>query len=747
MGFLNGILLLGASLAILPILIHLLNKQRHRPVPWAAVDFLVQALERESRRLRVREIVLMTIRALAVICLAVALARPTVAGKVGLRGARRTTAAVILLDNSLSMSYDNGHETRFDSAKRLVRTILGQLDKGSWCALYTFSDDVRAPFGEPTRNLHYIEQELDSAVLPSDGGTHPEFAFERALSLMSDHLEFQGADREVYIVTDMQSEAWRGKQASFGRLLESLSERADVYLVDAGDPGRENVAVVGLRASEAQASVDMPVTLTAEVRNYGYAKQTGLTVDFFVDAKPGKKQNATHRTTVDLAPGQATRVHCVTRFRTGGDHWVEVRLGDDRLQTDNRRYLTVDVVDEAHVLLVDGRNRRADDPLAGEAGFLRHALTPINRDGKNGHHTILAEVTPADRLAERNLSQYHAVALCNVSSLKRPVLEKLREQVRSGMGLLVFLGDNVAPTRYHGSLGLGTSGLLPASIGEAWGKAPKPGTTARPMYKTFAVGLNNLAHPVMSFFKDEEARPLLTDISVFRAFSLRPETESGSTVIARFDDGRPAVVEKPYGTGFVVLFGFPATSLDFGGWSNFPTQFAFPIIMRRVMTRLAVGHRPPKNLIVGTPIVGDLDPADQRTPVRISAPTPIGNRVALPEAAGDGRARFEFGLTDKGLTYKAGFYEVVLDRPGASPTIYSLNSVANESDLTRVTPDEIRVAHPNFDFRWVSKSADFPDLLDRERRGMELWPWFIVLVFTLLILESTLAFRWGKSEA
>ncbi len=230
MAFLNPFLIGFLALGSVPIIIHLLNKRRFRPVQWAAMEFLLKALKQNSRRLQIRDLLLMAIRTLAVLLLVLALARPTLAGRINFLGARSQTGAVILIDNSFSMGYHNGRETRFDVAKRLVKTILTQLDKGAWCAVYAFNDEVRSPLGDPSQNLGYIEQELDRYVFLSDGGTNLEKGLQKAKKLFETHPEYKAASKEIYLITDMQARAWNPKNVSsgFGGMLQGLTEESSI---------------------------------------------------------------------------------------------------------------------------------------------------------------------------------------------------------------------------------------------------------------------------------------------------------------------------------------------------------------------------------------------------------------------------------------------------------------------------------------------------------------------------------------
>ena len=105
MTFLNGFLATFAALGAIPVIIHLLNRRRFKVVSWAAMEFLLATIKKNYRRLQLRDIILMCLRAAALVFLALALARPTIAssGALSSLGQEGRTSAVIVLDNSLSM--------------------------------------------------------------------------------------------------------------------------------------------------------------------------------------------------------------------------------------------------------------------------------------------------------------------------------------------------------------------------------------------------------------------------------------------------------------------------------------------------------------------------------------------------------------------------------------------------------------------------------------------------------------------
>ncbi len=738
---LNPFLLWFAALGAVPIIIHMLNKRRYRPVVWAAMEFLMQAIQKNARRLQLRDIILMLIRTAAIICLALALARPTINSKSFVGGTK--TGAVILLDNSLSMGYTTGGsvngrpETRFDVAKKLAKTILDQLEPGSWCALYTFNGDVHSPIGDPSQNIVYIKQEMESAAAISDGSTNVEKAMEKAAQLLDRHAEFKQANREVYVITDMQAYPWSGKMVSggFGKSLKDLGERASVYIVNAGDNAAENVAVIDLAPTDTLATIDMPITCVAKIKNFGQNDVKGLVVDFFADPVAGDERPA-QRFTVDIPAGETSSVSFERKFSTGGDHRVSCRLAEDRLPADGKRACSIEVIDEAKVLLVDGKDQRVDDPIYNETGFLRFALSPKDPENPDKQNLITTDVIMHHRLADTNLTNYQAVVLSNVARISQPVATALEKQVKNGNGVMIFLGDQIDPAAYNTVLGASGVNLLPAKIGNPWGESVSADADKYP--PSIGYSTEKLSHPIMVDFPNQNCVELLTTVKIYRGYDLEIPKDDSVRVVAYYANGKPAAVEKKIGTGYVLMFASPATT----SWSDLPTQPAFAIMMSRAANMLTLGNRPAKNVPVGAPIQCLLQQSDQNLMVHITPPYPGVKVDSKPDVTPD--AHVQVGIND---TERAGFYDIVVDRDPKLNMAYAVNPDTElESNLNTVAPEQIRQDYPEFRFTYIAKSDDLANKVLQERKGSELWPWLIGAVFFLLALESFLANRWAPRD-
>ena len=88
MNFLQPWILYALPLMALPILIHLINRHRHRSVDWAAMMFLVSAKRMNKGMARLRYLLIMLLRMLAIAVLVFAVSRPLATGSLGSLGGR-----------------------------------------------------------------------------------------------------------------------------------------------------------------------------------------------------------------------------------------------------------------------------------------------------------------------------------------------------------------------------------------------------------------------------------------------------------------------------------------------------------------------------------------------------------------------------------------------------------------------------------------------------------------------------------
>jgi len=152
MTFMNPLLLLAALGIGLPILAHLLNRYKVKQTDWAAMRFLNRSVRVRSRQLRLRDLLLLSLRCLAVLLLALALSRPATrsAGSSWLPGERRA-GVILALDGSYSMEHTDGDATRFQRALKQIGVISEQIHPGDPVSLVLLGPKHRVA----VRNMAY----------------------------------------------------------------------------------------------------------------------------------------------------------------------------------------------------------------------------------------------------------------------------------------------------------------------------------------------------------------------------------------------------------------------------------------------------------------------------------------------------------------------------------------------------------------------------------------------------------------
>src|SRR6188474_2264658 len=120
--FLNPLLLWGLLAAAVPIAIHLLNRRRHKTIQWAAMQFLLKATRESRGKKKLRHILILTCRALALAALAFAAAKPVISGLFGWGGGK-VDLVVLLLDRSASMEAKpaDGYDSRREIVLKKIR--------------------------------------------------------------------------------------------------------------------------------------------------------------------------------------------------------------------------------------------------------------------------------------------------------------------------------------------------------------------------------------------------------------------------------------------------------------------------------------------------------------------------------------------------------------------------------------------------------------------------------------------------
>ncbi|HEX7077151.1 MAG TPA: BatA domain-containing protein [Candidatus Eisenbacteria bacterium] len=686
--FLNPSFLWALPVAAIPVLIHLLSRRRLPEVAFPTTQFLRSLEPREIRRLRLREILLLVLRTLALIFLVLAFARPSVTPA----GATTHAAAAvgIVLDDSESMgAIDDRARPRLQGAAERALAIAdaGRAGDELYLTLATRPDDPESERPRDRVRLRRVIAAIEAAPLP---GRLAEALRRLRLTLGRSALR----TREIYLISDLQRSNLTGEARVEIREAARAGIRVQVVpVVEGRTPNHAFEAV----DPEARPGPDgRGLEVRARLSNFA----DGPTDRLAIRVRRGDALIGGGDAT--LGAGQAAWVSMPLEARAlsdSGGTGVVVESDEDALPLDDHWYAVLGAPRRLRILRIAEARGGAPPPR-----FASLALDPAG-DGSSG---FLVETGSPALLSTLSRSRADAVLLDDVASLSADAEAKLRAFVEDGGGLVVALGPHSDPDYYSRRL---FPGLVDLALDQPE-RAPESGA--------FELRARVPGHEVLEGLQVGVGSPLtqarLTGLVRGRVTSPRAE------VIVQTTSGDPLVVAAPKVSVFL-----SSLSED---WGDLPYSGAFVPLVRGLVAHAA--HAPAASADAA-PRVGE------RPATRLDT-APPGALLVRGPAGYTSSASVE----TEGTAFRA-----VADAPAAAPGFYSFEAGGRALAVTAVNPDPIEsdlAAVPADSLRTPGSARSAPvgslattaaleSFLRDTRRGRELWIAALVLAAILLMAE------------
>lgn len=701
MSFLNPWMLLGALGIGLPILAHILNHYQVRQTDWAAMRFLNRNIRVRSRQIRLRDLLLLILRCVALLFLISALARP--AWKDGtadwLPGESRA-GVIIALDTSFSMAQEESGESRFDRALDQVKTIASKIKTGDPVSLVLLSGS-----GEViARNMAFDPAKFDTLL--EDIRTSPEsLVLDDAPGQIDALLKAMDApQKEVYLITDTQARDWRSASEQFLESLASLTEDSSLFLVPV-DGSASNLAVTGLELVSGVLRKGTTARYQATVHNFG--TEPALSIEVSCRVEGGQVDR---KTIPSLSPGASATVSLFVPFLNAGATRITAEIQDDSLATDNIRRIVAVVRDKVSVLCVDGSN--------GDAGRLVMAAL-LARGEAGGDEDYLCRVIPWLSLPTENLAEVDVVVLADVPEATPAQIEQISRHVREGNGLIWFAGKEVKTSRWNEHAASGPNPLLPARLGLPVDtrKASGAGRPLEPKLPDHSVSL-----PLQSLPED-----LFSETRFLKRLDVQPGPAS-FPILTLAGGGGPILLEQSHGRGHVFLFTTSATN----DWNNMAQTPVFPMLMQQMVTYLS-GREYEQPRLVGDSL--SLSYTSEPDASDAVFETPSGETI--PVSVRQYQNEFIALLEE---SKEAGFYlgKVSVQSPGIPVAV---NVDSGESEVASLSREELKKSLEGTEIKIVDAETNLASLIETSRSGRSAWRHFMIAGLVFLLIESLLADR------
>ena len=523
MVFLTPLFLIGLLAALIPVAIHLIRREKPPKVMFSTIRFLKKTSKKLVLFQHLQQIALLLLRAAVIVLLVLAFARPLFNQSVARLLDADPQSAVILLDLSMSMRWQDN----FDQAKAEALAVVDRLSGGDELGLIAFSGAAEVVRELDTEDGQ-LRELIESFDEPGFGSTryHPNL---RLADQMLEDSRYE--NRAIYLISDFQEVGLQDADESW-----KLAPGVALYLIDVGSADSENLVLTDVRSPEQLLEDSAQQQILARVRSTGTqylgSGEVSLSLNGqMVDRRP-----------VDLTDRSEQVVTFAVDFEAEGDYVGEIRIAGDDFADDNAYYFTVDVLPKINVLLVNGE--ASDNWFDDEGHWFGLAVSSTDSSPFS-----LQTIDPAE-LSAAAMRQSDVVALLNVGELTSSQAAALGEYVVNGGSLLIAPGDRVDERAFNQQLGE----ISPARLEQV-------GLLGRDDYLVIAD--YDRRHPIL--------RPLGSDWSARFQGHWRLTPSEDAKVLMQFDNTEAALVEKDVGEGKVLLF---ASSLDLE-WNNLALQGLF----------------------------------------------------------------------------------------------------------------------------------------------------------------------------
>ncbi len=378
MSFLQPWILFGLPLLALPVIIHLINQFRHRTVQWGAMQFLLSAKRMNRGMARLKQILILSMRVLAVLGLIVALSRPLAGGWLGLTLGGAADTSIILLDRSASME-EQDPRTGFSKRETALRKVAELLETRGGSNRVILIENAWLDPQEIASPAKLCELPMSQPT-----ATHADVAamLQRAMDYLNDNVVGQA---DVWLITDLRSRDWTpdsGRWEGIRSLAQEAGDSMRLYVLSYPEVADQNLSVAtGPVRRQAGAQGDALVT-DIHLRRQGKAEAESVPLGITINGTRTVGE-------VDLGQPEVTLQGYAIPIDKGTQQgWGRIDLPNDSNPQDNAAYFVFGEAPPRTTVVVTNDSAVADPIIAA-------ATAPADPG-----FTYLAEKLTVDRANE-----------------------------------------------------------------------------------------------------------------------------------------------------------------------------------------------------------------------------------------------------------------------------------------------------------------------------------------------------------
>ncbi|AFH50573.1 Hypothetical protein IALB_2870 [Ignavibacterium album JCM 16511] len=687
MTFLNPAVLIGLLAAAIPVIIHLLNLRKLKKIEFSTLAFLKELQKNKIRKIKIKQWLLLLLRVLIILLIVLAFARPALRGLSisGTTSAAKTTA-VIIIDDTFSMSVLSQNGSYFNQAKDLSKKIIEQLKEGDEAALVFLSQANRQQ--NLTNDFNSLLTELNQKEI-----SYAKPDLNKAIALAAQLVnKSNNFNRELYLFTDFQKNIFPSDELK-SDLSDLLNENVKLYSFSLSDKTVFNLGIDELIVNSQIFEKDKPITFIVTVTNYSEQNVQNGVLSLFINNKRSAQKS------FDVESGKSVIIDVEAVSEETGFVDVVAEIETDDIENDNRRFSSLLIPDKISALIISDENN--------SSRYLKLALQTVSNE------KIKFDESNSNQLGGVQLKNYDVVFLCsdNVSQS----VEKLKSFLNDGGSLVIIPSVNTDLNKLNDILRNLSIPLVSGFAGKLNDKS-----------LSIQFDKMDFNHPIFLnlFRKDDKKNIESPSINYFIKFS----TQGKGINIITLTEGSSFLSEFKSGNGKIFFFN---TAFDLS-WSNFPIKTIFaPLIVKSVFY-LSQKDNTQNNLTAGETITIDLNKINSAQ-IKVLRPDSSAEFINVDLA---NQKFVEYTNTD--LT---GFYKIFSANELANNI--AVNHERSESNPVYADEKEFEKYLEQINFKGnlitIDKNKNPLEAINQARFGSELWRIFLLVAIILAVAEMTIA--------
>ena len=685
MVFLNPAVLFGLLAASIPVVIHLLNLRKLKKIEFSTLAFLKELQKTKIRRIKLKQWILLALRVLIILLLVAAFARPTIKSfSIGGTASAAKTSAVIILDDTYSMSVVTDRGSYFNRAKQTAKSLIDELQEGDEVSVVLLSGEKKL---ETTSNFTSAKNFIDETEISFIGGTVHNSLI-KAAQILSESKNF---NKEVYVLSDFQKTELKLAETTLSDLSDLIPNNIRIYSFDFASQEPANITLTDFKVNNQIFEKGKLINFSASVKNTSEKSFNNSVVSLFINGNRSAQQS------FSAAPGETKLINFETTLKENGLLEIFAELEDDDIIYDNKRYLSISVPEKISTAIFF-------DNLS-DTKFVELAL-----NGGSESAPISIQKFPLSRIASTNLESYDAVIIIGSESINN--YDRIKQFIENGGSLLLMPGSETTLQKFQklcNELGIAKPSAFAGKINDD--------------LNTASFEKTDFQHPIFSNLYEKESKKQIDSPEIY--YYLKLALSGNGKKIISLIDGSAFFGEFDKNNGRILLFNIaPVLS-----WSNFPLKGIFAPLMNKAVFYLSSKVKDINNYKTGDEILADVNNV-LLPQIKITKPVRGEEFVNLDSLGVKNYLKFS-------KTGTPGIYKFYSGEKLQDYASVNFNAVGSELNYLSNNDFEEYLKEINFTGVHLNISPDenFSAAIYQSRFGSELWRYFVLAAMLVALIE------------